>query len=674
MKSWLRDLFTPARRPVVRRERLGLLALEDRTTPTVTATKNGAGLLTINYSGLNDAATITAESTTGTSVRVTGTNFTQTDFTGVTAITVNDATIIGVTNQSLSVLDEFSVIGSRINLTGAFTVNGIENVNLAQTYNPLTAGDITIDSRIVSVGATSPGTVLPQLSSTNTIRITAAGTDSNGNAIGSLNAPLGINGGSKLLIANSTASNGNQNFDLGGGIRNVDGQTDRVDAGTGRVTLTNGELFGLGNDDFGDQTTFNLGQNAVITVFHSETIGWLTGTGSVGASASGVQTLVVGGGNASSQFDGSLQDVAGTPAAAGGLALATTGTGTFTLNGANTLTGGVTVNGGTLRLIGDQTQNRLPAKSTVTVNAGGTFEIANSNPTPQGVNAINLTLNGGAFQVAGATNGGTHLGNVTFNNGGTIKANGTVSSFGGFNVAVNGNVSLTGSGDATIDLPDGIGLGSAATFDIAAGRTLTLSQTTGVYDSNAGTAKSLVKAGAGTLAINGPVNLSNLTPANAGAVTASAGTLLLNGTVANGAADPDVVVTGTGTVGGAGNIMGTVQVQTGGTLSPGSATTAATLSTGSVTFQSGGFFAAKVNGPPPGNSTRSTLPGPSPWGTPSSRSPTPSPCRRRGRSRSSPTTGRTRSRARSSDFPRAASSPGRRARSSSVTGAATATT
>src|SRR5262249_55686857 len=70
--------------------------------------------------------------------------------------------------------------------------------------------------------------------------------------------------------------------------------------------------------------------------------------------------LIVGDSNATSQYDGNLQNGTGT------LALQKIGTGTLTLTGANTYTGNTSVNAGTLALGSSLT-------STVTVGVAGTL-------------------------------------------------------------------------------------------------------------------------------------------------------------------------------------------------------------------------------------------------------------------------------------------------------------
>lgn len=100
---------------------------------------------------------------------------------------------------------------------------------------------------------------------------------------------------------------------------------------------------------------------------NSETIGALTGNGTVEA-LSGSDTLVVGSGDATSSFGGSLKNNGGT------LSLTKTGAGTLTLTGTGSnYTGATTVSGGTLVINGNiSTSSLTTVQSGATIGGSGT--------------------------------------------------------------------------------------------------------------------------------------------------------------------------------------------------------------------------------------------------------------------------------------------------------------
>ena len=146
----------------------------------------------------------------------------------------------------------------------------------------------------------------------------------------------------------------------------------------------------------------------------TETIGALTGTGTVTRNVSGTQTLVVGGGNATGTFSGVIQNGSGT------VAIAKTGTGTEIFSTGNTYSGGTTISQGSL-IVGNAT--------------GAGTGVVTLNDASTGTNATNFQANG-AFTVANTIN--------VSNNGTGISTIGTTT----FNV---GGVATIFSGNITLD-------------------------------------------------------------------------------------------------------------------------------------------------------------------------------------------------------------------------------
>lgn len=559
--NWVRSWKRSQAPKTIRRPRLGMEHLEDRTTPA-TFSQSG-GLLTISMTGATDALTISGLIAGGTSIGMNGTGISNQSATGVTAITINNTSGVAGTQAV-----RFQDTTGRITLSGALTINSVHTVDFNNPVSPLTAnGGITISGgRFITQQLSS----IPQLSTSGAISLTAVGT---GDAIGTAANPIRIVANGQVIATNTTAGNGNQYFDLGGVANFLQCFNTSIDAGTGTVTLTNGYFFGQGNT-YGDSTTFNLGTNGGLGT-GTDTIGGLAGTGRV-AAATGVATVLsVGGGNASSSFNGSIVDTdANISAGTGGpFSLRKTGTGTLTLNGANTFTGGTTVNGGTLRVIGVNGQNRLANNSLVTVNSAGIFEIADTNPLPTVANSIDVTLNGGILQLSGASNSGDHVRNLTFNNGGTVRNSGSISSFSNTNLAVNGTITVTGSSStpASFDLPNGIAIANT-TFSVAditgnANPDLVFSATTGIRE--VGSTATVSKTGAGTLVLGADNTYTGTTTVSAGTLQIGAGGT--TGTLGTGAVTNNGTLTFNrsvntvlaNTVSGSGNLV----KQGGGSLS-----------------------------------------------------------------------------------------------------------
>jgi autotransporter family porin len=153
---------------------------------------------------------------------------------------------------------------------------------------------------------------------------------------------------------------------------------------------------------------------------YSEAINGLSGAGGVDTIAGGTVTLTVGVSNATSTFTGVIQSPAGS------LALVKTGTGTLTLQGSNTFTGGVTIKNGTL-------------ESKTTQFTLGTGTVVMGGPGSSGATFITGQPNTNAFTI-NAPDSGTI----------TIGANGTGSGFTLFGpVTLNGDLVLQNFTNAT---------------------------------------------------------------------------------------------------------------------------------------------------------------------------------------------------------------------------------
>jgi fibronectin-binding autotransporter adhesin len=329
-------------------------------------------------------------------------------------------------------------------------------------------------------------------------------------------------------VSVATVANGGVASPLGAGANTADKLV--VDGGTLRytgATASTDRLFSVGVAG----GTLDASGAGPLT---------FTNGGALGFTGSGARTLTLTGSNTGANTAGfGIANGTG-----GNTALVKAGAGTWVLTGANTLTGGVTVNQGILAVDGSQQTNRLPANAAVTINNTGIFEMRGVNSLPTGTNGINPTVNtGGILRVVtgGSTATGTageshdHLNNVTLN-GGTLQMtySGTGTAYDLESFQLNGTIFVTGTTPSfiTSTVPttqQGIGLVASSRFDVAdvtnsAANDLTVS-------ADIENAAALVKNGAGTMVLLSQTTYTGGTTVNAGVLAVDAaggGNLLVN--------------------------------------------------------------------------------------------------------------------------------------------------
>jgi len=266
--------------------------------------------------------------------------------------------------------------------------------------------------------------------------------------------------------------------------------------------------------------------------------------------------------------------------------LTKSGSGTWTLSGANAFVGITTVDGGALVLANAEALKggigATGGSGALTFNGGviglGAGDFARPLAAANTVGAATFTGNGGwaAYGADRAVNLGGASATITWATAGT-----------GFN----GKTLILGNATAThmVTLQNPLDLGAATrTVQVDDGAAAIDGALSGAL---AGTAGGLTKTGLGTL---------SLTANNgyAGATTVSSGTLLVNNTTGSGTGTSDVSVN-LGALGGTGSISGAVTIgDTTGVadaiLAPGSSVGA--IATGNLTFNSDGGYACELNG------------------------------------------------------------------------------
>ena len=376
------------------------------------------------------SGTLTKQGTGG--VTLTGAN----SYAGATMINagtlaVANATALGTTANGTTVADgatlAFSTTGTiaeAINFRGT-GANGVGALNALASVN--------LDGNMV---LEADGLVSVQ--NAQLIRFRGATFGALGNAVLTLNTL-----GNSSIFLNSALSG------IGGLIKNGTGQAQLAgnNTFTGPVTINAGVLQVTGGSAILDSVAVTGVGSGRLSLDVSETIGSITGAGSIALFNNSI--LTTGGNNSNTTYSGQILSDGG---------LTKVGTGTLTLSGTNTYSGGTTVAAGTLLVTGSLT-------SLVTVNDTGT--VGGSGTLGGGV-----VVNAGGRLAPGlsATTGILRAAAVTLNSGSTYQArlNGPTAGTGYDQLLATGNVAL---GGATLSL--------ASSSPVVAGSVITLIQTSG---------------------------------------------------------------------------------------------------------------------------------------------------------------------------------------------------
>jgi len=276
--------------------------------------------------------------------------------------------------------------------------------------------------------------------------------------------------------------------------------------------------------------TLHVGDTANGTLF----IGSGTGAGTLTA-----DSVILGTAGSSVQFN-HTGTTTFSAAVSGNGSLIKTGAGTTILAGANSYTGGTTVNAGTLQGDATSLQGNIANNATVMFN-----QVATGTYAGQISGTGSLAKTGGATLILTGPNnysGGTNVG------GGTLQGDTT---------SLQGNITNN----------------AAVTFSQAAD---------GSYTGAMSGIGTLSKTGAGKLVLTG-VNSYN------GGTAVNGGTLSVNGSIANSA----VSVNNGGTLGGNGTV-GSTTIAAGGVLAPGNSIGTLTVN-GNVTFAAGSTYRVEVD-------------------------------------------------------------------------------
>lgn len=363
-------------------------------------------------------------------------------------------------------------------------------------------------------------------------------------------------------------------------------------SGTGSVTRSGtGTLALSGNETYRGGTTISAGAlqlgNGGTT---GSVLGNITDNGTLSFNRSGTTTfpgIISGTGNVSQ-----------------------IGPGTTVLTGANSYTGGTTVNTGMLQLGSGGTAGSIVGNVAVNGNGALVFNRSDINTFPgviSGTGAVmqigtgttvltgadtytgGTIVSGGILQIGNGGTSGAIVGDVTVNNalvvadrsdaivyGGTISGNGGIMQLGSGSLTLTGDNAFTGTttiAAGTLQLGNGVGSAGAVTGNIVDNGALVVDHagniTYGGVISGSGTA---TKIGSSTITLTGANTFTGLG-------TVAGGRLNVDGSTAG-----NVQVNANATLGGRGSIAGAVTIANNGHLSPGDSP--GTLTVGSLVLNS----------------------------------------------------------------------------------------
>lgn len=313
-------------------------------------------------------------------------------------------------------------------------------------------------------------------------------------------------------------------------------------ASANSINFTDTAAVTLTNTTSGSNQTLTLGAGGLTTSTGAMTIGSATANQNVNIALGASQTWNVGSGGLT------VTNVIGDGGSAFGITKS--GTGTLTLSGANTFTGGVTLSAGTINFsnnsafgTGAITSNGGTIKNTTGVTTTNNL-VVNSGSTTLDVTGGNWNLNGnisGSGDISrgvganlslylGGDNSG-YTGTFTIQNNGNAVVrfnNSTAGSASGkwaFNNATAGRTTLSWSGTGTISFGSMTGAGDIRT-DIAGAKTISAGAL-GLSDIFSGTITNgtgtiaLTKVGAGTMTLSGANTFSGATTVSAGKLNLS---------------------------------------------------------------------------------------------------------------------------------------------------------
>jgi autotransporter-associated beta strand protein len=433
------------------------------------------------------------------------------------------------------------------------------------------SGTLTLSAASSYAGLTSVNAGTLQAGISNAFSSSSAYTVGSGATLdlNSLNQTIGsLAGAGNVTLGSATLTAGRDNSTA---IRTFSGA---ISGSGGSLTKTGTDTLVLsGPNTYSGGTTINGG---------ALQIGDGGTTGSIAGNVAD-NTILVFNRSDSTPFGGIVS---------GSGALQQIGTGTLTLSGLNSYSGGTFFNAGTLAVSGDA---NLGAAIGPLIFNGGALQFLSgfsssrivALSTGGGVidtNGNNATLDG----MIGGVGSLSKIGTGTLLTGANSYSGGTTLSAGTLGVGAN-----TALGSGTVGMASGTTL-QAATANLALANAMALTGTSTMdTQANALTLSGVIgdgtsaggftKIGTGTLTLAGADTYT-------GPTAVKGGTLLVNGSLAGSG----VTVESGAVLGGSGTITNAVTVANGGILAPGPGTAPGTLTVGPLTLNSGSILAYQL--------------------------------------------------------------------------------
>jgi autotransporter-associated beta strand protein len=504
----------------------GTLTLTGANTYTGGTTFAG-GVLNVGSAGaLGTTGTL---SFTGGTLQYSAAN--QTDYTARFSTAANQLYSIDTNGQNVTFATGLTSAGGSLTKLGASTLT----LTGANTYT----GGTTVTAGTLQAGATN--TFAP--SSAFTV---ASGATLN---LAGFNQSIGsLAGAGSVVLGSATLTTGNDNTSTTfSGTISGTGALTKIGTGTTVLTATNtysgptsvnaGALQAGATNAFAPSSAFTVASGATLNLAgFNQSIGSLAGAGSV---VLGSATLTTGNDNTSTTFSGTISGTG---------ALTKIGTGSWTLSGTNTYSGGTALNAGTLAVgsnsalgTGDLTfangttlqaaANGLSLANAMTLNGTSTVDTQANALTLSG----NIVGSGGLTKIGAGTltlSGPSTYTGATNVNAGTLQA-GTANAFtplSAFTVASGATLDLAGF-EQNVGSLAGAGSVMLGTATLFTGSDNTSTTFSGTISGSGG----LFKIGPGTLTLSGTSTYSGPTMIAGGLINFNAasnfgtGPILLNG-------------------------------------------------------------------------------------------------------------------------------------------------